>query len=98
MAMTRDEALAFVAARAGELKLLGPDGRPTADMRMFDVEAMQWEVLVNLEGRGVIVRQKGDAAGAQKFSWREVTAAADRIRHKAYAKRAYAQFAGGDAA
>jgi len=105
--MTRDGALAFVIEQLEELRLV-VDGKPTRSLEFHQFHGDGWatdvDVLVNLDGRGVVVRgMSSEGPGCERFSWREVTKAieaAEAERHRAYARAAMAEIAAkrGDAA
>ena len=92
--MTRDAALALLTERAADLRLL-VDGRPTRMAELHEAgDGVQ--VLVNLDGRGVIVRNR-TTGWSEKFTWKEIEKGLERARQVAYARKAYAEFKRGAA-
>jgi hypothetical protein len=104
--MTRDGALAFVVEQADELALFDPLTRkPTKQAEFHQFHGDGWatdvDVLVNLDGRGVVVRgMSSEGPGCERFAWKEVAKAVDAERGRAYARAAMAEIAAkrGDAA
>lgn len=103
--MTREEALAYVVARAEEWKLL--DGlRPTREMQFLQIFDPGVMVLTKLMVRGMIVRHWCDGManceGEHEFTWREIEKACDKACeeaiHEELKQRLYADFRAEEAA